>query len=84
MPPIDWDALARKVGVAAAKIGKRVAERGVDGALEDLDHVLLEGRRRVKQARSRIDKPPAPPPVEDDTPAPAKKVVVDATLEDDG
>jgi hypothetical protein len=76
MPPIDWDGVVRKVAGVAVSVGKRVVESGVDAALEDLDRALLEGRRRVKKARSRI--PKAPPAKE----AP-EEVVIEATLEED-
>ena len=83
--PIDWDGLTKKLAGVAVKAGKRVVESGVDALLEDLDGALLEGRRRVKQARGRIPKKrksaaSEEPEVVDATP---KGRVVDATLEDD-
>jgi hypothetical protein len=78
--PIDWDAIAKKVAGAAVQVGKRVAERGIDGLLEDADEALVEGRKRVKQARSRIHKPAAKQAPVDEEP---KRVVIEATLEED-
>lgn len=75
MPPIDWDAVAKKVAGVAVSVGKRVVESGVDAALEDLDRALLEGRRRVKKARGRIPKKPIKEEPEE--------VVLDATIEED-
>jgi hypothetical protein len=79
MPPIDWDGLAKKVAGVAVKAGKRVVESGVDALLEDLDGALLEGRRRVKQARGRIPKKPRTKPVADE---PSEDTVIEATLEE--
>jgi hypothetical protein len=70
MPPFDWDGLGRRIAVVAVQIGQRLVEHGedaikrgvehgVDAALEDVDRALAEGRRRVKQARGKIPKPPA-------------------------
>lgn len=83
MPPIDWDAVARKVAGVAVQVGLDVVESGVEGAadaaLKNIDKALLEAHRRVKTARGRIPKVKEPKK----KPA-AEKVVIDATLEEDG
>lgn len=81
----NWEAIARAAAAKLIETGVKAVEGGVDSVLEDLeaelDGAFEEGKRRLKQARSRI--PNRKPGKKKSTAKVERPVIIDAEIIDE-